>query len=267
MARRPDIDQELAVITCDSGIGAIAATSPVAATGTITCVAKVNLVDADFMTIGDGVQVARLFEFDVAGNGVTSGRVQVDVSTDTTAAQVAARLRTAILATFPALSVVDNADGTLTVNHRWPGAGGNITMTETVANAGFLVAGLSGGVDAALAATVASTTTIKYHAVPRVYRVEPNGVEWLTATTVTQNATDYWDIELKNGSISVAKWSSQTSQQGTITGGTSVTLVNSATDASLVFQVGDHMSLVLTKHGSPAALPPGRLTVHGRYVS
>ena len=52
-----------------------------------------------------------------------------------TLSQVRSRLRTAILANQPALNVVDNADGTLTVVHQWPGVGGNVTMTENVANA------------------------------------------------------------------------------------------------------------------------------------
>lgn len=103
----------------------------------ITCVAKASLVDTDSMSIMiDGV--AQRFEFDTAGNGVSVGSVQVNVSADTTAATVAARLRTAILATFTStdLTVTDNADGTLTVIM----LGAQLAMTETVANAGFLVA-------------------------------------------------------------------------------------------------------------------------------
>jgi hypothetical protein len=115
------------------------------ATGTITCVAKASLAEGDYVTIGDGFTPAKLYEFDLAPNGVTAGRIVVDVSTDTTAAQVAARLRTAILANQPALAVVDNSDGTLSITHNWAGAGGNVAMTENVTNAGFLVSGLSGG--------------------------------------------------------------------------------------------------------------------------
>lgn len=116
-----------------------------AATGKITCVAKAFLFDADYLTIGDGLSAPKLYELDVTGDGVTAGRIQVNVSTDTTAATVAARLRTAILANQPALSVTDNADGTLTVAHLISGTVGNVTMTENVANAGFLVTGLANG--------------------------------------------------------------------------------------------------------------------------
>lgn len=101
----------------------------------ITCVTKANLADTDFITITvDGV--VKVYEFDTAGNGVTVGRVQVNVSTDTTAAQVAARLRTAILANQATLEVTDNTDGTLTVVR----PDGLAMFTENVANAGFLVA-------------------------------------------------------------------------------------------------------------------------------
>lgn len=118
---------------------------PARATGTITCVAKASMADTDYMTIGDGFTPAKVYEFDTAGDGVTGGRIQVNISSDTTAAQVAARLRTAILANQPGLNVVDNADGTLTVTHGWIGSQGNQTMTENVANAGFTVVGLTGG--------------------------------------------------------------------------------------------------------------------------
>lgn len=116
-----------------------------AASGLITCATVANLADTDYMTIGDGVSAPKLYEFDVAGNGVTAGRVQVNVSTDTTAAQVAARLRTAILANQPSLSVTDNANGTLTVTSLLRGTPGNVTMTENVTHASFTVTGLSGG--------------------------------------------------------------------------------------------------------------------------
>jgi hypothetical protein len=49
---------------------------------------------------------------------------------------VAARLRTAILANQATLEVTDNTDGTLTV----VGPDVIVTITESVANAGFLVA-------------------------------------------------------------------------------------------------------------------------------
>lgn len=102
----------------------------------VTCATQANTVDTDFMTITvNGTAV--VYEFDKAGDGVTAGRVQVNISSDTTAATVAARLRTAILASQPALRVVDPADGTLLidlVDSR------GLTVTENVAHASFTVA-------------------------------------------------------------------------------------------------------------------------------
>lgn len=103
--------------------------------GTITCIAKASMADTDFITINDGVAAASLYEFDTVGDGVTGGRVQVNISTDTTAAQVAARLKTAIEATQTNLTVTHNGSGVLTIT----ASTRNITITENVANAGFLV--------------------------------------------------------------------------------------------------------------------------------
>lgn len=125
-------------------------------TGTITCVAKASLIDTDFMTINDGINAAVLYEFDTAGNGVTGGRVQVNVSTDTTAAQVAARLKTAIEANQTYLTVTDAGTGVLTLTS----TSRNITLTETVANGGFLVSYTPQATAAALSMYVPANTVI-----------------------------------------------------------------------------------------------------------
>src|SRR5262245_19454641 len=63
--------------------------------GTIQDVAKANHVDGETVTIHDGYG-SRIFEYDVTGNGVTAGRVAVDISGATDAASVGAILVTAI---------------------------------------------------------------------------------------------------------------------------------------------------------------------------
>lgn len=105
------------------------------ANGTIQCIAKAAMADTDYMTISDGV-TTKLYEFDTVGNGVTAGRVQVNISSDTSPADVAARLRTAILAAQPLLNVVNGGGGVLTVT-REVRATSDITMTENVAGGGF----------------------------------------------------------------------------------------------------------------------------------
>lgn len=134
-------------------------TDPVAPTGSITCVAKASLIDTETLVIGDGINAPVTFEFDVAGDGVTAGNIQVDVSGDTTAADVAATLAPLITANVPALTVTDNMDGTITLTSKLQGTVGNVTITETVADAGFLVSGMSGGV--ALAVEAAADTNNK----------------------------------------------------------------------------------------------------------
>jgi hypothetical protein len=117
------------------------------ATGSITCVAKANLIDGETVTIGDGTQAATVFEFDVAGNGVGGTNVQVNVSTDTTAIQVAARLHTAINGVVAGLLVVSTAvgDGTLTLANEGHGEAGNVTITDTVFDPNFAHTGMAGG--------------------------------------------------------------------------------------------------------------------------
>lgn len=101
---------------------------------TITCVVKSSMADTDFITLSY-TGSTKVYEFDTAGNGVTTGRIQVNISADTTAAQVATRLRTAILANQTLLEVTDNSDGTLTV----VAPDVVLTASETVANAGFTI--------------------------------------------------------------------------------------------------------------------------------
>ncbi len=117
----------------------------VAATGTITCATQANTDDNDNVTIGDGFQTAKVYEFDKAGDGVTAGRVQVNISTDTTAETVALRLKTAIEANQPLFTVTTNGAGVVTLTHKVKGTLGNITITEDVTHASFAVTGMSGG--------------------------------------------------------------------------------------------------------------------------
>ncbi len=121
--------------------------APAPATGSITCVAKAALVDGETLTLDDGTNAATVFEFDVAGDGVAGGNTQVNVSTDTTAIQVATRLANAINTVAAGLAITATAvgDGTITLANDANGPSGNVAITETVADAGFVVAGMSGG--------------------------------------------------------------------------------------------------------------------------
>ena len=119
------------------------------AAGTIVCVAKANLVDGETLTLDDGPHTV-VFEFDVAGDGVVGGRTQVNVSTDTTAIDVAARLHAAINAEVATLTITstDPLTGTLNLANDTAGTAGNVASADTVADAGFSTTGMSGADDA-----------------------------------------------------------------------------------------------------------------------
>lgn len=127
--------------------GTLVKTGAAKATGTITCVAVANLIDGETVTLDDGVNAPVVFEFDVNGTGVGGSNVQVDVSLDTSAIEVAATLHAAINGVGAGLAItsVDNLDGTLTLTNDAVGTAGNETITETVADAGFTVTGMAGG--------------------------------------------------------------------------------------------------------------------------
>jgi phage tail sheath gpL-like len=233
-----------------------------AASGTITCSAKANLDDNDTITIGDGLTAPKVYEFDTAGDGVTAGNVQVDVSTDTTAATVAARLRTAILAAQPAFDVLDNADGTLTLTHKWPGAGGNVTITENVTHASFTVTGMSGGVGGPANATA----TYKLFTADRAMALDT--VEYIPSASIAAHAANHWTLQILKNATVIASWStdSDVADQGALTADTPVTLVNSTTAGDLEIAADDVISVKVVKGGTIAPLRAGIGTLRMRAV-
>lgn len=125
-------------------------TESVHPTGSIVAVAKASLLDAETFTIDDGVNPASIFEFDVAPDGVTD--ILVDVSGDTTDIEVATTMVAAINGVGAGLAVTaDNATGTsatVTLVNNVGGTAGNVAITDTVADAGFIATGMTGGTDA-----------------------------------------------------------------------------------------------------------------------
>lgn len=120
------------------------------ATGLMTVVAKANLVDGETFVLSDGTNIPQSFEFDVAGDGVTGGRVAVDVSAATTALDVAVVAAAAINATTSATftyEAIDNLDGTITLRNTTWLASGTTLQSETVVDAGFILTNMTGGAD------------------------------------------------------------------------------------------------------------------------
>lgn len=266
--------QERFMFAFDHALPAIGAHTPnelaVGATGLITCATDANMADSDYITIGDGINPPVLYEYDKGADGVTAGRVNWAKGAST-AADVAATLKTAINANQPLLTVTDNLDGTLTLANKLGGTFGNVTITENVAHATFTVAGMSAGTNAVAASVAASTfsesatRTIQLFTAQRKMRIEK--VEYINVVGLAEHADNYWEIDLLKDATSMAQWSTDEDADGTLTADTFVDLNLSATKADLVADVGDVFSLALTKVASAANLPPGRIVVHGRYVS
>jgi hypothetical protein len=116
------------------------------ATGSIVAVAKANLLDAETFTLSDGYD-SETFEFDVDDDGVTGGNVEVDVVADTTDIQVATRMVSAINGTSLYITAANSGgtSATVTLTQDRGGTRGNTTITETVANAGFVATSFTGG--------------------------------------------------------------------------------------------------------------------------
>jgi hypothetical protein len=127
------------------------------ATGTITCVAKANLVDGDKVTLTNSAGYATTYEFKVTSSYVvTAGNVEVDISSGvTTAAEVATALARVIVLPTPAQVSIFGGSGydaaaaaaVVTVTQSAVGTAGNTTIVEAVADAGFTVTNFTGGVD------------------------------------------------------------------------------------------------------------------------
>lgn len=133
----------------------------VAATGSITAVATASIIVGETFTVGDGTNPATIFEF-TAGGAPAPGNVAVDLTALVSAAQVATAIQTAINGVGGTLLVTAAAPVGAVVGLTADVAGttANVAITDTVANAGFLVSGMSGGLIASTAKFVMNAPTI-----------------------------------------------------------------------------------------------------------
>lgn len=131
--------------SCNLGCGTIQ--TPTAATGSITTVIAANINDTETFTIDDGINAAVVFEFDKTAAATD---VPVDISGATTADDVKTAIITAITnsntAGDLAVTASDGGAGIVTLTHDRNTSLGNQAVVEGVADAGFAVSGLSGGV-------------------------------------------------------------------------------------------------------------------------
>lgn len=131
---------KLARVDVTTGVAAVAAT------GSITAVGGASLVDGETFTLNDGANSPTIFEFD-SGGGVTGGHTAVSFTGGDSAATVAASIRAAINGVGAGLAITAAAPigAVVGLTNDATGTLGNHAITETVANGGFTVTGMSGG--------------------------------------------------------------------------------------------------------------------------
>lgn len=116
-----------------------------AATGSITAIAGSLLVDGETFTISDGTNTPTIFEFD-SGGGVGGGNIAVTFTggdSDTTVASAIASAINGVGGTLNVTAAPSGASVTLTNDNT--GASGNVAISETVLDGGFITSGMSGG--------------------------------------------------------------------------------------------------------------------------
>ena len=109
-----------------------------------------------------------------------------------------------------------------------------------------------------------ATTTYALFTAQRTFRV--TAIELIVDTTYAADPANYYSIAIQVGGRTVGTWSTQTSAQGAITGGTPAS-VPLATESgqNRVAAKADVVTLVATKHGTAANIT-ARVVVHGIYV-
>jgi len=133
-------------------------TAAVAAWGFITLDAAFtggDLIDGETIVLDDGTNPAVTFEFDDGlGGGVTPGNVAVGFVPGDTASDIRDALVTAINGVGAGLAITASpgpgSNPSVALVNDTPGVAGNVAITETVADTGLTVAGMSGGADASL---------------------------------------------------------------------------------------------------------------------
>lgn len=119
------------------------------ARGVVVCIAGNLINEGEHIYLPDGYGNAYTLEF-VKTSQARAGNVAVQISNGDTAAQVRDKLIAVIRDLEPfRVSAFENATAQIDLIHNEEGVQGNVAITETVANTGFLVLGLTGGAESA----------------------------------------------------------------------------------------------------------------------
>lgn len=130
----------------------------VGASGMITVVAGASLVDGETFTLNDGAHAAKVFEFD-SNAAVTPGNVAVTF----TGGDSVATIKAAVIAAINGAATLDitaapGGTGEVLLVNDLASAAGNQSILDTVANPGFIVTGMAGGVTVSPARTICFLT-------------------------------------------------------------------------------------------------------------
>lgn len=156
------------------------------ASGSLQAVAGSALIDGENFVLEDGINAAVTFEFDSDGSVVETAVLR---SVDFTGGDDAGTVRDAMVTAIqgaPALAITPTEDGVSAVAliNDVPDAAGNILITDTVADAGFVTEGMSGG--------AAGATGIVYAApggtAPALVSVSLESLSSSTYVVVTEEA-------------------------------------------------------------------------------
>lgn len=132
------------------------------ASGSIIAIPKASLVDGETFTLDDGVNPVVTFEFDDDAS-VAAGNIAVDISTDTSAIEVADRMVRVINQQTNLDLTAFNAGGTValvTIINDTDGTQGNVTTwAKSVGDGGFVVTQPLGGTSLNLLGVTVGTAT------------------------------------------------------------------------------------------------------------
>lgn len=185
----------------------------VAATGSITAVAGSALIDGETFTLDDGVNTPTVFEFD---SNATATGVVVTFTGGDSAATVKAAIIAAINGVGAGLAITASSGtgAVVILTNGAVGTVGNELITKTVVNAGFVIAGMSGGVNAGPSHTVAyitdSLTDLTNYIVIRLDAYNRPLVQFSNAGTLKAAVTPTYTAVGANQSLTIRlRWDTQ----------------------------------------------------------
>lgn len=114
--------------------------------------------------------------------------------------------------------------------------------------------------------SVTADTTVKLWTVPAGRKFRLDRVWYNNVTGLAEDVTNFFTVVIQKGATVMASWSTETTAgDGSLVADTPVDLTKTATDADLVADAGDVISLLLDEDGA-ATLPAGSFVIEGRLL-